>query len=347
MFRRSLMLMIALSATVLASDVHAPVPPTQPAAGPGGSDYPFADISMHRYGEADGQYWIFEPASPTPKSCALIIFNHGWSAMSPNIYGAWIKHLVRRGNIVIYPRYQAALLTPMINFTPNAVAAVKAALVELQGNNHVKPELDRVAIVGHSMGGAITANLAALALAQGLPVPKAICCVEPGNHARGILLIHMPMADLGKISPDTLVQVIVGEDDRLAGDDTAKMIFAHINQVPDQKKDYVILMSDDHGSPAIVANHFAPVALETVDPDPGSADFLAPFDQRRREKLDQSNKENPLHYYGIWKLFDGLTDAAFFGKNINYALGNTPEQRYMGKWSDGTPVKELKITEHP
>ena len=56
---------------------------------------------------------------------------------------------------------------------------------------------------------------------------------------------------------------------------------------------------------------------------------------------------NALDYFGTWKLFDALTDAAFYGKNREYALGNTPQQRYMGKWSDGKPVKELIITDHP
>jgi hypothetical protein len=56
---------------------------------------------------------------------------------------------------------------------------------------------------------------------------------------------------------------------------------------------------------------------------------------------------NALDYYGTWKLFDALCDAAFFGKNREYALGNTAKQRFMGIWSDGTPVKELKVTDNP
>jgi hypothetical protein len=56
---------------------------------------------------------------------------------------------------------------------------------------------------------------------------------------------------------------------------------------------------------------------------------------------------NALDFYGTWKLFDGLTDAAFYGQNRNSALGNTPEQRFMGVWSDGVPVKELKVTTQP
>jgi hypothetical protein len=56
---------------------------------------------------------------------------------------------------------------------------------------------------------------------------------------------------------------------------------------------------------------------------------------------------NALDFYGTWKLFDGLCDAAFTGKNREYALGNTPQQRFMGLWSDGVPVKELKVTDKP
>ena len=56
-----------------------PTPPPQPADGPGGGKYPFGGLSMHRYGEGGGQYWIFEPADPIPKSAPVIIFNHGWT----------------------------------------------------------------------------------------------------------------------------------------------------------------------------------------------------------------------------------------------------------------------------
>jgi len=323
-----------------------PTPPPQPGDGPGGGKYPFGGLSMHRFGQGDGQYWIFEPADPIPKSAPVIIFNHGWSAMTPNSYGAWIRHLVRRGSIVIFPRYQASVSTPMKEFTPNAVAAIKAAMVELQTGEHVKPELDRVAIVGHSMGGAITPNLAALAAEEGLPIPKAICCVEPGNHLIGNAAIHMPVEDFSKIAADTLALVIVGDRDLLAGDDTAKMIFAGLTQIPPEKKDYITLVSDDYGYPPLIANHMAPVSLETLDPDAVGEPSEGPVGQRIRRFIEQK-PVNALAYYGVWKLFDGLTDAAFFGKNGQYALGNTPQQRYMGKWSDGTAVKELKVTTQP
>ena len=56
---------------------------------------------------------------------------------------------------------------------------------------------------------------------------------------------------------------------------------------------------------------------------------------------------NAIDYYGLWKLFDGLCDAAFYHRNREFALGNTPEQRFMGRWSDGVAVKEMRVTNHP
>jgi len=54
-------------------------------------------------------------------------------------------------------------------------------------------------------------------------------------------------------------------------------------------------------------------------------------------------KTDALDFYGTWKLLDGLLDAAFYGRNRKYALGDTTEQRFMGRWSDGTPVKKLEV----
>jgi hypothetical protein len=54
-----------------------------------------------------------------------------------------------------------------------------------------------------------------------------------------------------------------------------------------------------------------------------------------------------MHYYGYWKLLDALTDAAFYQKNREYAFGNTPEQRFMGRWSDGVAVKQPKVITDP
>jgi len=323
--RRFALLVIAVAAVMIAfrrARAHGgPKPPVQPPSGPGGVARDHASIFKHAYGNGATQFWLYEPRDPAPTSAPVVIFLHGWMAMRPPPYEPWIKHLVRRGNIVIYPRYQSWLLASPREFTANTIAAIHAALQELQSGTHTRPELDHVAVVGHSMGGAITANIAALAADEGLPQPRAVMSVEPGDGTRHVPLVNFPKADWSKIPPETLLLTVVGEDDRLAGGAYARLIFQGTPQIPRENKNFVTVLTDRHGSPALVANHFAPCSIRVA--------------------------ADALDYYGFWKLFDGLTDAAFYGTHREYALGNTPQQRFMGKWSDGKPVKELRVTTTP
>lgn len=295
-----------------------PAPPDQPTTGPGSSDYSHYGVRETRYEWGARQYWIFEPFSPTPESAPLIVFNHGWGARQPISYMAWIDHLVKRGNIVIYPQYQRGLFFGYKDFNTNAINAVKDAIKILESGSHVYPELDKFAIVGHSLGGGITANMAAQAEDEGLPVPKAIMPVQPA-------IAYSEKADFSKISAETLMLVIVGEDDAVAGNRSAKIIFRNSTQIPFSQKDFVIQVTDTYGHPDLVADHFAPVCLPQLFSDTVDA----------------------MDYFSTWKLFDALTDYAFYGINEEYCLGNTPEQRYMGMWSDGTFVNELVVTDMP
>src|SRR5262245_4974237 len=81
----------------------APSPPSQPKEGPGGSAYAHAALTKHRYRQGAQEYWLFEPAKPKPESVPVVVFLHGWGAMNPLLYGGWIEHLVKRGNIVVFP----------------------------------------------------------------------------------------------------------------------------------------------------------------------------------------------------------------------------------------------------
>jgi len=314
-----------------------PAPPKQPASGPGGADYPYTEVTRNVYGKGNNQYWIFEPASPSPQSAPLIVFNHGWGAMQPMPYGAWIEHIVRKGNIVIYPRYQAILRTPTETMTQNAINAVKDAISRLQSGGHVMPQLDKFAIVGHSLGGTISANMAALAASVGLPQPKALMVVEPADPPETTLPFAQNepsmLGDYNTIPANILMLVVIGSDDGIVFDITAKTIFNHARQVSFANKNFVTIVTDSHGEPPLIADHFAPVAPNQDYSNGGL------------ELGGRTGEVDALDYYGFWKLLDGLTDAAFYGKNREYALGNSLEQRFMGKWSDGTPVKELVVTD--
>ena len=113
------------------------------------------------------------------------------------------------------------------------------------------------------------------------------------------------------------------EDDNIVGRRSAKTIFYNSIRIPLLQKDFIIQRTDRYGSPDLIANHIAP-----------SCSYFF-------------NTVNAMDFYSTWKLFDALTDYAFYGINGEYCLGNTYEQRFMGLWSDGTPVKELIVTDTP
>ena len=310
-------------------------PPAQPQSGPGGSNLTHAEVIVQLRGSGAQAYWLFEPAKPTPQKGPLIIFNHGWAAMDPSLYKAWIDHLVGRGNVIVFPVYQDSLLTAAKDFTPNAIAAVQNAIHTLQNEpGHVKPQLDKVAIVGHSMGGVISANMAALWKGAGLPFPRAIMCVEPGKTWGSLGWIQIQLADLSQIPAQTLLLSVAGDRDQLVNDVDAKRIFNESTQVSSTNKNY--------GKPSLSADHLAALALGTMPRGAEQGNRMT-----NSLHVETNSTVNALDFYGTWKLFDGLTDAAFYGQNRNSALGNTPEQRFMGVWSDGVPVKELKVTTQP
>ena len=301
----------------------APTPSAQAKDGPGGSNYHHAKVVAKSYGKGATAYWLYEPAAPTPKSAPLVILNHGWLAYIPGAYAAWTDHLVRRGNIVVYPVYQDSPFTRGDRFTPNALQAVKDAIVELKTGQHVRPELDKFALVGHSAGGIITADLAVLAQAQGLPEPRAIMIIEPG---RGDFFgkPNLPIQDYTKMPSAALILVVIGQSystNELIW--PAKPIFRQAS-VSATNKNFVTILSDSRGKPKHVSDHLAASGKW------GGSGGMA---------------VDAMDYYAHWKLFDALCDAAFYNRNRACALGNTPEQRFMGRWSDGTAVRELVVTD--
>jgi acetyl esterase/lipase len=127
-----------------------PRPPEQPVAGPGGSDYLHASVLNALYGEGATGYWLFEPQDPTPAGAPVVIFLHGWDGVNPEVYEAWIYHLVRKRRIVNYPVYQELRQTSLPEAVSNTFVGIQEAFAELARPGHVRPETDQVAVVGHS-----------------------------------------------------------------------------------------------------------------------------------------------------------------------------------------------------
>lgn len=354
----------------------AATPPAQPAGGPGGAEYQHRDVVAAAYGQGATRFWLFEPANPRPKTAPVVVFLHGWGGIDPAPYRAWVDHIVKRGHIVIYPVYQANLRTPVQEFAPNAGAAIRDALRLAAGDAaRISPDTGRFAMVGHSMGGVLSANLAATAERAGLPKVSAFMSVQPGKTWMRARRAAVTLEDLAQVPSDTLILAVAGDRDRLARDVDARRIYLETTRVPPRNKGLVMVMSDGYGSPPLEAHHFSPLARGgaaapemSVGRKPGAVrerllerrgargenvpaePYLYPEDtEDMLPNVGSATATAPdaLDFYGYWKLFDGLLDAAFWGRNREYALGSTPRQRHMGVWSDGRPVRELVILDRP
>jgi hypothetical protein len=269
-----------------------PTPPLQPSDGPGGSNYSHDGVRQSRHGFGVREFWIFEPSDPTPSSAPLIVFNHGWSALFPVFYKDWVIHLVKRGNIVVYPATDS-LKGPVCD--PKRSMRVNNR--SPSNGDHVTPDIDKFAIVGHSLGGGITAEMAALAVEQGLPNPKAIMPVQP------FIRLDTMMKDFHEIPASTLLLVIVGENDTIVVNMSGKTIFTTADQITLDRKDFIIQRTDRHGEPALVADHLAPLCI------PGGSLVDA------------------MDYFSTWKLFDALMITPH--GRTRFCL-KYPEQRFAG-----------------
>ena len=214
----------------------APAPP-EPASGDGLDDAERIDV-----GDGAQAAAIFHPRAMPAVPGPVVIFLHGWVAIDPARYGAWIGHLVRGGATVIYPAYQVRPArdtnTPLVN----ALAGIRAALA------HVTVAPGRLVVAGHSVGGALAADYAAVAASQGLPVPAAVFSVYPGRRLRH-LTTEVPEVDLGAIAPGTRVLAYAGERDTAVGSATARRIVegaVHADAALQIVRDDAV---DDHSAP--------------------------------------------------------------------------------------------------
>ena len=317
----AVLMVVPASATAQPATPTTPTPPTQPATGPGGMDYAYDRVSVTEHGEGAGGYLLFKPAGPrgggTPVATAPVPVVLFLSACceTDDLNDATDNGSLYRDWIVHLSRRGAVVVYP--RFDPDdpmtgVASAVKSALTELEGSGHPPTDPTRFTAVGHSFGAMLAVRYAAVAADQGLPVPIAVMSTTPDCAG-------CPLGYMAAVPATTrLLVVVAGQDTQVMGRD----IWAGLTHIPPDRKDFVVVQTDGHGLPLLYAGHWMP----------GTAVFGT---------LDA------LDWYGTWKLLDALMACAFDGTWCEYALGDTPEQRFMGTWSDGVPVAELEVIDDP
>ncbi len=305
--------------------------PTQPVEGPGSAIYLHDEVVQYDFAQNPDGFWLYEPASPRPDSANVIVFNHGYGGYNPMIYGKWIKHLVRKGNIVIFPRYQKNVYSPNPKyFSSNVSQAIRDAFKKMENGNFIKPITRNFAMVGHSYGGVITADLAVNFENHSIPKPVAILLCSPGSGPFTGGLLDSYEA----IPADTKMIVMVSEDDKIVGDKLGKKIFETATKVV--QRNYINQLRDNSTSPPHKAGHNESYSLD-MDFDNGVRNSTT------RRALRKA-KTNNVDYYGYWKIFDALLECSRSNDYCEYAFGNTPKQKFLGLNSNNQPLVELEVT---
>lgn len=301
----------------------------RPSEGPAAADYKHQSIDIvDRYDKQSG-YYIFIPSLPKKDTADLVVFNHGYGAINPMIFGKWITHLVRKGNIVIYPRYQKNLISPSPSrFTSNAAKGIRSALSYLAKNN-IEVDLSTYYITGHSYGGVITANIAADYQRYKLPKPKGVFLCEPGTgpFTEGVKESYIGIAN------DIDLLIMVGTNDQTVGQTFGRKVF---EEATDNEQRTLLVQDGDYsGRRPVTASHYEPYSLDLTF-DNGNRNFTA-------KRALRVSKLDVVDYYGYWKLFDAMMACGRADKHCDEYKGSSSRVTYLGTWADGKAVKPLEM----
>jgi predicted esterase len=214
-------------------------------AGCGGSktSYPKTATMIGPIGQNEDAVWIFRPAGK-PKN--LVVYFHGQGGpeeATPKNHLPWIRHLVKRGSIVVYPRWEVLYTQdPM----PYIVTGVRVA------TNRVDVKGLPVLAIGYSRGGALAVEYGAVAPKHKLPAPGEIMSIFPasvGNEGK--------IVDLNSLDHSTQLVIQMGEADQVVGRTGARHLLRRLKKggfpARNVRLDFV------SSQPGFVADHLAPL----------------------------------------------------------------------------------------
>lgn len=293
---------IALGQLALA---QGPIPPIQTGYGANGQFTSTVDkFPSPLYDNEKVQ--VFRPAGVT-QPVPVIFFAPGFNNNDPVEYRALITHIVSRGYALVYAPFQVVLGDNQKRYD-----TIWAGMEEAVKRFGASFDLNRVGFAGHSYGGS-----ALMAMMQ-----RGV--VERGWGRNGAFVYSMAPWYSFDFSIKQFVDwpqqvkllVQVYEDDGVCDHRMAKEIYERAN-LPASEKEFVMLRGETRLGYKLDAEHGTP---------------------------SQASDANALDFYGIYRLLDALADYAFTGNEAGkrIALGNgSAEQRFMGRWPDGQPVREM------
>jgi len=239
-------------------------------------------------------FWIYSPIGEAKPADNVVVFMHGYGAYNPMIFGAWIRHLVNNGNIVIYPRYQKTLYSPRPNkFVAKALQGIQNALKVLESrgvNSDLWSSLD---VIGHSYGGVISMNMAQNTKAYKLPPIHALMIVSAGSGPfNGGVLQNYDKVDANLVIVDS-------DNDTTVGDIFSRYVDSLTVNIAN--KVYLHQNACVAGGVRLTCHHNEPYALD--------ADFDNEVRNYTTKKAMRVGRTNILDTNGYWEIFDQLIES--------------------------------------
>lgn len=242
------------------SPVESSGTPVSSDGGEEGSDaFERPEIERFRVGSGARSAVVLRPEGEDPQPG--MIFLHGWGETAPRTYAPWLQHLARRGNTVIFPRYQSSTSSPPEGVLDDAIAGIEAAL------DRAPIAEDTLVVAGHSAGAALAVDYAAVAERSGLPIPRAVFAVYPGRallaYPEGI-----PAQDEGDLPPDMRLVVLAGAADEVVGEAPAQQVVDAASTLDPARRKLVEVTDPS------VADHYGPERASSA----ARAAFWRPLD---------------------------------------------------------------------
>ena len=184
--------------------------------GGGKSDELSHSTSEGPIGKGSSGVWLYRPAGK-PKN--VVVYFHGQGGpkeATPVNHLPWIKHLVKRGSIVIYPRYETAYEADPMKFVATGIKAAEKK-VDVKGLP--------VLAIGYSRGGALAVEYGAVAPGNDVPVPGQIMSVFPAGQGNERHLI-----DLSTLPGSTRLLIQIGTDDTVVDGAGARYLLGRLKQ---------------------------------------------------------------------------------------------------------------------
>lgn len=288
-------------------------------------NYIYEDVVWEDHGEKPNGFHLFYPGGKINQDLKIVFFVHGYGAINPMIFGKWIKHLVKQGSVVIYPRYQRNLVLPRPpRFSRYASKGYHAAMDRLALIEGMRIAEDDIYYTGHSYGGVIITEIADNLKKYKMPAPKGILSSEPGTgpFTGGI------KQNYDGIPTDTKLVIISGSRDWTVQDYFAKYLFQNLSHIEDLS--YFLQEPETFDSVRISASHYEPYSIDRTF-DNGYMNYTS-------NKALRVSKLDVIDFNVYWNILDQLMGNSQFPNEDLFSDADY----YFGKWNSEQPMKPLK-----